>query len=190
MELRDMDMDTPRDPEHRFGGRLRPDLHKKTVILKLTGVILLIIALVVFFDGRGDKNAAKELDAVKSHLDELKNELARIGIAEQKISSSERQLMDLNASVASLQAKAESMKRNMEKLAQTPLLSPQSPSAAPRKKPHSVEKRSHEVRRGETLFSIAKKYGTTSNELRRLNHLTRNSIQPGQRLIVDPGKSL
>ena len=190
MELRDMDMDTPRDPEHRFGGGLRPDLHKRSVILKLTGVILLIIALVVFFGGRGDKNAAKELDAVKSHLDGLKNDLARIGIAEQKISSSERQLMELNASVASLQMKTESMKRNMEKLAQPALPNPQSPLAAPRKKPNSVEKRSHEVRRGETLFSIAKKYGTTSTELRRLNHLTKNSIQPGQRLIVDPGKSL
>ena len=45
--------------------------------------------------------------------------------------------------------------------------------------------RYHTVIRGETLFSIGKKYGITVNELRRLNNLKPNqTIGVGQKLIV------
>jgi LysM repeat protein len=37
----------------------------------------------------------------------------------------------------------------------------------------------------ETLFSIAKKYNLTIDELRRMNNLSKtDSIQPGQKLLV------
>jgi membrane-bound lytic murein transglycosylase D len=42
----------------------------------------------------------------------------------------------------------------------------------------------HRVRRGETLFSIAKRYGTTVALLKEWNDLRGNVIQIGQRLIV------
>ena len=42
----------------------------------------------------------------------------------------------------------------------------------------------HTVKRGETLFSIANRYGLTVSELRELNHLTGNAIQAGQKLKV------
>ncbi len=45
----------------------------------------------------------------------------------------------------------------------------------------------HEVRRGETLWSIARDQGTTVDALRRANGLGRDTVlQPGQRLVV-PG---
>jgi membrane-bound lytic murein transglycosylase D len=42
----------------------------------------------------------------------------------------------------------------------------------------------HRVKRGETLFSIAKRYGTTVALLKEWNGLRGNLIQIGQRLIV------
>jgi membrane-bound lytic murein transglycosylase D len=43
----------------------------------------------------------------------------------------------------------------------------------------------HKVRRGDTLWDIARKYGTTTTSIRRLNGLGRSSrIYPGQLLIV------
>jgi LysM repeat protein len=77
------------------------------------------------------------------------------------------------------------MKDRAEKPAQTAPPNQKAQSTASQQKPTSVEKRSHQVRRGETLFSIAKKYGMSPEELRRVNHLSNNSIQPGQRLSVD-----
>jgi membrane-bound lytic murein transglycosylase D len=43
----------------------------------------------------------------------------------------------------------------------------------------------HRVARGETLFSIAKRYGTTVAQIKQLNRLRDNVIQVGQRLIIE-----
>jgi LysM repeat protein len=42
----------------------------------------------------------------------------------------------------------------------------------------------HVVRRGETLFSIAKKYGTSVSEIRIINSLRTTRIAIGQRLRI------
>ena len=42
----------------------------------------------------------------------------------------------------------------------------------------------HIVRKGECLYTIAKKYGISVRTLKRLNHLRSNIIRPGQRLLV------
>jgi membrane-bound lytic murein transglycosylase D len=43
----------------------------------------------------------------------------------------------------------------------------------------------HRVKRGETLFSIAKQYGTTVALIKQLNRLTGNVIHVGQRLLIE-----
>jgi cell division protein FtsB len=42
----------------------------------------------------------------------------------------------------------------------------------------------HDVKRGDTLFNIAKRYNTDVNTLKELNGLTGNEIHLGERLIV------
>lgn len=44
--------------------------------------------------------------------------------------------------------------------------------------------RTHKVRRGETLSSIASKYGLSVGQLKKQNRLKRNSVQVGQRLKI------
>jgi uncharacterized protein involved in exopolysaccharide biosynthesis len=46
----------------------------------------------------------------------------------------------------------------------------------------------HVVKRGETVFSIARRYGLSTEDLRSHNSLTSNSISVGQRLIVGQNK--
>jgi LysM repeat protein len=46
-------------------------------------------------------------------------------------------------------------------------------------------KTTHRVTRGETLFSIAKRYGTTVALIKELNSLSGNVIRVGQRLVVE-----
>lgn len=43
---------------------------------------------------------------------------------------------------------------------------------------------SYRVNRGDTLWSIARKHGTSVNELKELNGLESSRIRPGQRLVV------
>jgi len=45
----------------------------------------------------------------------------------------------------------------------------------------------HVVRRGETLWSIAEKFGTTGGTLREINHLKRKSVKIGTTILVPTG---
>lgn len=47
--------------------------------------------------------------------------------------------------------------------------------------------RTHVVRKGETLFSIARLYGITVDELKAANHLRGNALQAGTRLTITEG---
>ncbi|MCE7067926.1 lytic transglycosylase domain-containing protein [Dyadobacter sp. CY326] len=47
-----------------------------------------------------------------------------------------------------------------------------------------TKRASHTVRRGENLQSISRKYRVTVAQLKRWNHLRRNNIQRGQRLVI------
>jgi LysM repeat protein len=168
-----------------FGG----ESQKKPLILAAAAAVILIVLLVLLFGG-GDKNAAKELEAVKSKVEGIEKRLARIEPMEQKTSSLENQIKGLQGSVTRLEGQARALKDQLEKLSQAPAPKPQAPqAAAPQKKPSGPgEKKLHEVKRGETVFNIAKKYNMKADELRRLNNLSKNdAIQPGQKLIVVPG---
>lgn len=69
----------------------------------------------------------------------------------------------------------------------TPLEQPSDNRPAPVRKAVSKDASktvSHKVEPGETLASIAKKYGVTTDEIKSWNNLTRNSIRTGQMLRV------
>lgn len=52
-----------------------------------------------------------------------------------------------------------------------------------------VNARTHTVKSGETLFSLAKRYSTSVDELRKLNNLKSNSLSQGKQLRV-PGTNI
>ena len=51
----------------------------------------------------------------------------------------------------------------------------------------TTKKKYHTVQKGETIYSICRKYGLEEEELRRLNKLLADAtIHPGQKLILKP----
>jgi membrane-bound lytic murein transglycosylase D len=61
-------------------------------------------------------------------------------------------------------------------------------SAAPRRAAASVPVGgAHTVRRGDSLYTIARRYRTTVARLKRDNKLSSNTIHPGQKLDIHPG---
>jgi membrane-bound lytic murein transglycosylase D len=62
---------------------------------------------------------------------------------------------------------------------------PDPPPAKPDKKPAS-SRVVHVVQPSDTLFSLARRYGTTVEALRRLNHLPGNTIRIGQKILISP----
>lgn len=57
-------------------------------------------------------------------------------------------------------------------------------------KPQDGQALTHIVRKGDSLYIIAKKYGTTTKKLQELNHLTSTMLYRGQVLTIFPGKKL
>lgn len=53
--------------------------------------------------------------------------------------------------------------------------------------PSTVTSKYHTVQRGETLYSIAKRYGINISKLRELNNLNNRSLAPGQKIIIEQG---
>jgi membrane-bound lytic murein transglycosylase D len=44
----------------------------------------------------------------------------------------------------------------------------------------------YKVKTGDTLLSIAKKFGTPSLDIRKMNHLSKNNLHPGTNLLIPP----
>ena len=52
-----------------------------------------------------------------------------------------------------------------------------------------VSSKYHTVQRGETLYSIAKRYGINISKLREINNLNNRSLSPGQKIIIEQGNN-
>jgi LysM repeat protein/uncharacterized protein involved in exopolysaccharide biosynthesis len=53
--------------------------------------------------------------------------------------------------------------------------------------PSNISSKYHTVGRGETLYSIAKRYGINISKLRELNNLNNRALSPGQKIIIEQG---
>lgn len=176
------------------------DPQKKAIIFGGAGAVILIVLLAVFFGG-GDKGASKEMNTVKSRLDALEKRLSKMESHDQKVSGLENQVKGIQGSLTKMESSNRSLREHVDRTAQkmedqvkkaappqdpSPAAKPQAKGSAPQKKAGAgAEKILHEVTPKETLFSIAKKYNLTIDELRRMNNLSKtDSIQPGQKLLV------
>ena len=56
-------------------------------------------------------------------------------------------------------------------------------------KPANGQAVSHVVRKGDSLYTIAKKYGTTTRKIQKFNNLRTTTLHKGQILVIFPGKS-
>ena len=61
---------------------------------------------------------------------------------------------------------------------------PEEAPSSSAKKPVTATKKSYVVKKGDTLYSISRKFSTSVASLRKINGLTHNNIQPGQRLWI------
>ncbi|MFH1350036.1 MAG: LysM peptidoglycan-binding domain-containing protein [Pseudomonadota bacterium] len=164
------------------------------------GIVVLIIIFALFFGGGGDKTSTENLAPIKMKLDLLEKRLAKIEVNEQNRDRLEGRINSLHESISRLDKLAqrvdqlEKQKATVPSKTKTPtpvekkseITSKTKPSPSVEKKPVSkATSRTHEVKQGETLYQIAKKYGTSISELRRLNNLKQDqAIHPGQKILV------
>jgi len=153
----------------------------------LIGIILVFVFAggILYFLSKGP--AREEASPLQSKVTAL----------EQKIAGLEKQLAELRGNIGTpppdpaLLQRVDALARKvegLEKEKQPAAESKAKPSPSP-KPAVSTEKRYHTVQKGETLYGISKKYGISSEELRKLNNLSADqSIRIGQKLLVSPSR--
>ena len=128
-------------------------------------VILLLIAIGLFFFTGRSEVAKKDLTSIKAGLNRLEDKLIRLDGLEERISRLEKE--------------EKKLKQSVNKIAKRSLNNQKKRSSS------QVKRRYHTVRSGESLYTIASKYGISTDKLCRLNKITpKKPIQPGQKLLV------
>ena len=166
------------------------------ILIGGAGIILLII-LIALFSGRGDKLSPEDLPSIQSGLNQLEQKITRLEGIYDKIGFLEKQGEELQESLAETGKSARFLALRLDKLTQNvdrlqKIVAPlpaktEGPLTIQRKTFPLVKGRYHQVRRGDSLYRIAQQYGTSVDELCRLNNMTRNQvIHPGQKLLVAP----
>lgn len=154
--------------------------------------ILLLIILIALFSGRGD-----ELSPQDPRLEQLEQRMTRLEGIYDKIIFLEKQGEELQDSVAEAGKSARFLALRLDKLSQNVDRMEKGVASLPAKTkaPLTIQRRTftlakgryHEVRPGDSLYRIAQQYGTSVDELCRLNNMSPNQvIHPGQRLLVAP----
>lgn len=131
------------------------------------GVLVFIAVVLFFLTGGKDQVTREDLTALKADLKRIEKGLARLDGIEERITRLEKEQKNLRQSMKKM-ARAATKKKS--------------------KKPISkARKRYHTVRQGENLYTIAKKYGISTDKLCKLNKISpKGLIKPGQKLVVGP----
>jgi len=145
--------------------------------------IILILLIVLLFRG-GDKAVTEDLNALKTRVEQMEKRASALEAAAKKMDAVDGQIKGLQQSASKAESAQRSLSERIEKLAQQ--AEKHSAPQAAQKQP-TAQGKVHEVRPGETVFSIAKKYNLSADQLLKLNKMTKkDTIQAGQKLVVAP----
>lgn len=143
--------------------------------------IILLIALIAFFLTGKNRDQTGELTAIKAGLDRIEKRIADLDRIEERLALIEgrKGLRELEDRIARLENEGKRAQQTIREIAERPA------TAAPKKA--AAKGRHHTVQSGESLYSIARKYGLSLDQLCKLNSITpKKPIHPGQQLAVGP----
>jgi len=164
-------------------------MHKSSLRPSLVLGFILMNAFFFILGGCGKETFKAYLDPIKERLEQLEKKITQLGGQSTEMKES---VTKWESYTKTLEEKIETLTKKIDEMASKaapPSTKIKTPSTALSKDIFQGEKRYHKVIQGETLYSIAKKYGLSVDEARRLNNLKKDQpIQPGQKLLVAPGR--
>jgi LysM repeat protein len=166
---------------HRNRNSQNPESSGKSLFLWGVIAIILILLIVLLFRG-GDKAVTEELNTLKGRVEQMEKRVSTLETAAKKSETVEAQIKGLQQSVLKVESAQRSLAERIDRVAQK-AEKPSAPQAAQKKS--TAKTKVHEVQPGETIFSIAKKYNLSTDQLLKLNNMTKkDTIQAGQKLVV------
>lgn len=167
---------------------IRTDSDKGLPFLAGIGLVLIFMAGIAYFIS----NCTKATDT-KSSTKSEETLASRMTALEEKVTGLEAQVTELQGKSNKggtdpfLLHQVEVLTKRVDALEERGKKSgvESKASTAPPKPAVASQEKYHTVQKGETLLKIAKKYGITVEELRKLNNLSKGqSVKVGQRLLV------
>ncbi|MFO8111804.1 MAG: LysM peptidoglycan-binding domain-containing protein [Desulfosalsimonadaceae bacterium] len=203
--------ESPRSLLSNSGG-LWQTASRKQLILGGVAALLVILLMTVVFSRDDDKavesqvqspsyDAVERLNArferLEERIDAVEIQLTRLpalihqvetmetggstGQADQVLARMER----LDTRIKDIQEETRELKSRQESLSKELSQKQAAPAPSPKSTAGSGETRYHEVRKGDTLYSIARANGISLQALLEQNNLRRDAvIQPGDRLVI------
>jgi len=195
---RDMNEKQERN-ENIFSAKTPANSNSQGKLLVFVGIgvfLLIIVSSLLLIGGNKNRNDLSSMranfDQVEKRLTQLEDKIARLN-KEVLTSKAEfdKNMEERESQRLSLERRLDEQSTRIDQLreAMTTLSTQkESPEIANTKPMPVTNNRYHEVRKGETLYGIARKYGISVEKLRRLNQITaKTAIRPGQKLLVSPG---
>lgn len=153
-------------------------------LLVLAGVVVFVLILFVVYLSAGRRGPSqKEMQSMEARLTRLDSRLRAMEPLADRIAFLEKQLKGVPTSVDELKGSRTDLDKRLDALTQeVKKLQKAAVSAPPKSKA-----RYHVVRRGDTLYGIAKKYGVTIERLQRLNRISKGQgLRIGQKIFLPP----
>jgi LysM repeat protein len=156
-------------------------------IWKSSVSVVLLFAVFSLFLGCSQKDYSHDIKLLQDKIEQLERKLTeyeqRKEVKELKAKAEEGKAA-LEEQLKIIEEKYDKKSDKIEAAAAAPQVKP-----AVQKKPNAVNKKVyHTVTRGDTLYSISRKYKVSVAELCRLNNLkTTQHVQTGQKLLIANG---
>jgi len=182
------------DEQEEYYETASESFKKRSIVPYAIGAIGLLVAIIIFvsmFSNSRDIAGEEQIQDLEARVIQLEETLAKIewidkGLA--RLDKQEKDLASLSERVGTLESgidkKLAHMSNQITKLQQQPGAPPQkktSPSP-----PKKAEPKFHTVQKGDTLYSISRKYGVTVAQLTKYNNLSSSTLSQGQKLKLAP----
>lgn len=176
-----------------------PETGKKAFLV-MGAAVLIAIIVIAFALFAGNRSSDKPIATTQARIKALEEKVTGLSAMEADLAATRQQEEALRQSVSRLQSSVTELKETLDHVSRELALlkgskgatrgTAKSTASTRRERISRTHPRYHVVRKGESLYGIAKKYGVSLHELYRLNHLSaKSTIHPGQRLMVAPGRS-
>ncbi|MFP4037711.1 MAG: LysM peptidoglycan-binding domain-containing protein [Desulfobacteraceae bacterium] len=148
-------------------------------------VVLLVLGLILFTGDNEDSDPRIQmledrLSRIEAQLQELESAVARVSDAGSRAESLSEAVSRLESDQKTISDRLDGLSRKLDRGSGT--------RASTETGPAGGSKETHVVKSGETLFSIARRYEMSLDELCRLNGIKRDAvIRPGQELTIRNG---
>jgi LysM repeat protein len=161
--------------KNKIKGRYNTSLNSFSLRPSITIGIHLVSLIIFILGGCTSEVSQKDMSLITGKLEQLENRITQL---EAQFSETNESVTTLGSYITYLEERIEKLNKEIEK------------ASLPKQEALSQEnKQYHKVVRGDTLYSISKKYGLSVDEIRKLNSLNDSKpIQPGQKLMVVTNK--